>query len=702
MIKPIILFLIFWSALIQAIEADSDGITVDLRSPSYSEGKLSSEEGGVITAPGIRIQARRMQYTRQIVEHIPVVTVEAEEELMLEFGPYILTGEKLTYDFQKKEGVIVNGKCAVEPWFFGGERLELRPDGSILIYNGYITTSEKQDPDWNIHAASVEISKEQNLRAHDVSFRFFKTSVFWIPSLKANLDFIFDSPIRYRFRWGGSQGPRFGFTYELFSLAGWKTFARFDYRLTRGPGGGFEIRYASPDKKTYFESINYVAKDASLLSPHEKACYRFEGVFKKEFNEKVNLLLSYDKISDPNMPSNYEDRNFDIDTSKRTQFLLRRQEAEWIAQFYVRTRINSFQTVKQELPSLSLSFKPYLIRDTGAIFVNQASVSYLNYQYSKHVPHVQSYDSTKFAYFPTLYRPIQMGPATLTPELGLVSIFYGNKPHGGSTWLGLIKTGCAIQSRLYRFYQGLKHLFIPYTSLFYTSHPTSSPDQHYIFSIEDGWASITQWKVGTRHAFYSKKPNNVFHKFLEADIWANAFFDPKVGRYIVPKVHASFNFEAASNLRYLVDTAWDLEHREVGHLNFRTEWTLNSDCALAFEYRHRNGYTWRKADRDNFYLEAFHSEKRLHHSLLSDRRDTLLVHLFYRFHPDWACEAISRQGWNRAWEPKYLEYELNLLTTIQRAWHLRLSFQRQEHETRLALYLNVGLKKPKPQEFVKA
>ncbi len=147
-------------------------------------------------------------------------------------------------------------------------------------------------------------------------------------------------------------------------------------------------------------------------------------------------------------------------------------------------------------------------------------------------------------------------------------------------------------------------------------------------------------------------------------------------------------------MRHLINTAWDFEHNQLDHLNVRSEWTLHKDFAIAWEYRHRSTWCWRKVDPDNFFLEAYHNQNHLHHSTESDRRDTILTHFYYRFRPNWSCEFVSRQGWNRRHEPKYFEFEVNLFTTIQTAWHLQLSYQHQENEDRVAVYLNVGLKRP--------
>ena len=46
-------------------------------------------------------------------------------------------------------------------------------------------------------------------------------------------------------------------------------------------------------------------------------------------------------------------------------------------------------------------------------------------------------------------------------------------------------------------------------------------------------------------------------------------------------------------------------------------------------------------------------------------------------------------------EPKYFEFEVNFFTTIQTAWNLQLSYQHQESEDRVAIYLNLISKSPK-------
>lgn len=675
----------------------STKLTVDLREPLYSDGTLSTEKGGVISGPNLRIQALKIKYIRKVENGLATFSIEAEDDLILEFGEYVFVGKKLYYDFDKKEGTIYEGRTSSEPWFFGGEKIDLRPDGSYIIHQGYITTSENKIPEWGLFTSEAHITDEFYIDAKQVQFKFFTYPILWIPSLKLNLNSIFDSPIRYRFGWGGSQGPRIGITYELFAWDRWKTFVRLDYRLTRGPGAGLETYYHSEDHKTEFQSINYLAKDSSLLNPHEKARYRFEGAFKKLMDEdKLTFLLTYDKVSDVEMPGNYYDNNFDFDTSERTQLLIRRQESDWISTFYARVRINPFQTVKQELPSFGVNYRPFVFGPTGIIMENWAKASYLDFKYARNLPHVRNFASSRFEYCPRLYRPFFIGPITVTPEAGAVAIFYGDSPEHESKWMALGIFGAEAQTQLYHTNTSFKHVVKPYLAYRTYTHPTTAPNHHFIFDINDGYYYLNQMTLGVENSLYFKKMNEgCISRPLFLNVFAHGFFDSGHITPTVPKLYGQLIFFLIPTMKQTLETAWDFWHQRLDHFNVRLDWTIDADMAFGAEYRHRSAYSWRKADYQNFFLDSFRTDKHLRHSQLSDERDTILFHAFYRFLPTWALEVSTRNGWNRSKQPTYFEYEIDVLTTIQTAWHLKFTFQHKENDTRFAIYFNIGLNKPK-------
>ena len=150
------------------------GIKVDLRSPTFKDDVLSTDQGGVVRGPNIRIQAQNIRYTKKIVDGTETLTVEASGDVALEFGLYFFVGEHLEYDFIAKKGVIYSARSAVEPWYFGGDSIELLPDNTYIVHHGFITTSENHKTDWHV-AADIATLKENHLfRADNVKFKFLQ------------------------------------------------------------------------------------------------------------------------------------------------------------------------------------------------------------------------------------------------------------------------------------------------------------------------------------------------------------------------------------------------------------------------------------------------------------------------------------------------------------------------------------------------
>lgn len=674
-----------------------EGITVNLRDPEYSDGTLKTEKGGLITAEGIRIQARHILYSRKAIspegEGKALCTIEAEGDLLIEFGDYIFVGKRIEYDFQEKTGIIFEGKTAMDPWFFGGEKIFLHADGSYTLFNGFLTTSESCEMEWKLWAEQVTLFPNHDLYIRHLKFQYYKLPLLWVPKLRANLDYILNFPVRYNARWGGRQGPRVEFSYQIFAWNRWKTFLRFDYRLTRGPGLGIETYYRSEDHKEIFEAINYCARDSSLTNPHERFRYRFQGSYANSFfNDKVSLSLTYDKLSDKDMATDYSDRGLNLQYPGATMLQVRRQSDNWIVNFLSTMRLNSFQTLKQELPTFRINWKPLTLGSTGIIAHQLFRASYLDYKYSGDIHHHHDYHSTRLQYLQQFYRPFRiLSSLIITPECGGTIIYYGNIPKKNERWLtvGIFKLDA--QMPFFKKDEFYTHTLTPYTRYEYYTMPKSQPHDHFIFDIDDGLYELNMLRFGLQQSLYFKTENAELYRPLKLDLFANYFFDSKTYSRVIPKVYASLDYYSSPTLRHYLTTAWDFEHQQLDHFNLRTEWTYSANTALAAEYRHRSAFDFRKADRTNYILDAFKSPERLEHSALSDRRDTFLLHLFHRFHPQWALEFQLRRGWNRKHQPNYTEFGMDLIGRPHAAWEIKFSYQHSENDRhRLTVYFNMG------------
>ncbi|MCB1082833.1 MAG: hypothetical protein KDK61_00850, partial [Simkania sp.] len=101
---------------------DTTQFTVNLKNPIYKDGVISTDQGGVITSPELRIQARHIVYINKVEKGKPIHQVIAEGDLMLDNMGRIYIGRRLEYDFITKTGVVYEGATAVDLWFLGGEK----------------------------------------------------------------------------------------------------------------------------------------------------------------------------------------------------------------------------------------------------------------------------------------------------------------------------------------------------------------------------------------------------------------------------------------------------------------------------------------------------------------------------------------------------------------------------------------------------
>lgn len=674
----------------------AEGIVVDLRDPTLSNGVLSTDKGGVIKGPNIRIQAQKIIFIRQDSSEKELGNrVEAEGDLIIEFGNYIFVGDRLEYDFTFHTGVLYGAHSGLAPWFVGGEEIYLYEDESFHIKNGFITTSDNVCPDWYIETDDASFYDYRYLQAKPVRFRVLGNTLFWLPSLSLDLQSIAESPVRYTIGWGGKQGPRIGMLYNIFTWNRWKAFLRLDYRLKRGPGVGIETRYCSEDRREYFETINYVARDQALFLNDEKYRYRFQGLYHNQLcDDRLTIDLTYDKLSDKFMAIDYADQSLDIETVGRTELDIRDQEPNWIANLVTRVRINSFETVKQELPTLYATSKPFEIWRSGIISDYSLEASYLEFAYARNVIHVHNYNAPRVAFYQNFYKPINVFPFVVTPEAGSTLIYYGNSPQDNTKMMILGTFASSINLPMYRVFNGWKHVFTPYAYYQYYTFPTTSPNDHFIFDIDDGWYRLNRLRTGVTQSFYVKNENGCPWRYLYTDLYVNAFFDTKTVKKPIPKGYLDVVWNASPTLRYTLNTAWNFWTSKLDYFNVRTQWTASPDFAISLEYRYRSRTDWRKADRDNFILESFRSVDELLHSRLSDRRQVALIHFFYRFHPNWAIEYESRHGWHRRDRTRYNEFEIDLITSLRSSAQIRLSYQHRESEDRVAIYFSFWPKGP--------
>lgn len=671
MIKKILLTFTLLTATLLA----EDDLVINLKDPTYSGGILRTEEGGVITAPNLRIQAQNIEYINRTEEGEKVQRVTAEGDLMLEFGERVFVGKKLDYDLIKRRGTLYEGKTYVDFWFIGGEEIKLAEDGSFTVIGGFVTTSESQSNFWEIKTGLVNISPEGLFSARDIRLRLGNIPIFWLPAFKGSLKLLHDSPFRFRLLWDKGIGPRLSARYRFYSRENFNAFLRLDYRLKLGPGAALETEYLSPDEHTQFITRSYGAYDKSFPNEKGDKRYRLQGLLHStSLDQRTQLHLQWDKLSDDRMVSDFKDSDFEVNTQKSTYLHFSHYAENGFTQFNVRPRINSFQTLNQELPYLAIGLRPLEIWNTGIIAENYANVAYLDYIFPEHIDDfLPARRSGRIETENTLYRPIHIGPITATPKAGIVGIFYSQSPEHEAAGQFVFTYGGELSTRLYRTFSCYKHLAEPYLSYQGYSHPRAGLDRTYIFDINDGYFKINQLRLGLKNTLYNCAQERFLPRF-DWDLYTYAFFKARSFKETFPKLYGDFEINMP---KYSITSqlCWNFQEQLLDRGNVHLLYTLNDAFAFGIEYRYRSAFDWRKADHQNYVVDFARPLDELLASPLSDRRDTLLARAFIHLTPRWSLNLETFHGWNRKHEPNYHGAKVEFYTTLTSNWQFRISYE---------------------------
>lgn len=646
---------------------------VDLKNPEFKNGAITTGEGGVITTEGVRIQAQKIEYVNRIENGIAVRKVIAEGDLLIEYGDQAFVGKRLEYDFGTRSGMIEEGKTHIEMWFVGGEKIFLQSDGSFYILNAYITTSTSDEPIWEIHAGKIKITEKKLLTASNLRFSIARLPLLWLPKIKANLKAVKKPPIRYKVKWDKKLGPAVSARYRVYSWEYLDMYLRGEYRLNKGGGLAFETEYESEDKLTEFVTRSWGSiHDPSTPILHRNDEFRLQGMFHtKSHDDKTHLDIVWDRISSQKLISEFGSDDFQINTKKRTYLFFDHIEESGFVDLRVQPKINQWQSLKQELPSLTFGIRPLALGASGIIMQNWTNASYLDYVYARDAREfIHNRHAVRLQTSNSIYRPFRTGPLTWTPEAGIIAIFYDNDLERKSIGQAIGTYGCNVETRFGRKFSKYEHTIEPYASFKGLSKPTASSDKVIIFSLRDGYNRINALRFGVVNELSVLSLDEAPR--FSADLFTYAFFGERGPLTPIPRLYTTLTGEYPTCLGS-VDFVWNIQKKLIDRINGSISWTVNDRVAFILEMRHRSRFDWRKADHDNFILDVTRSFHQLLQSPLSDGRNTLLLQANLKIHPLWTLRVSSHFGWGRGDEPVYHSGKVDLFTTIVSGWKIRIT-----------------------------
>lgn len=678
-----ILFFILFGKLLYSGHPNTD-ISIDLMNAEFHGGILKTLDGGVIQNEDMRIQAKEISYQKTHKDGIFIHEIVAEGNLVFQYKGKIFVGNRLFFDLATKTGTIEKGKTFVSPFYLSCEKITLLKDGSIYTANTSMTTAENIDSDWGIFAKSICVTDQNLMQAKQITFRASNALGIKLPSFSINLKKrknkpILDYQLRFDKFW-----PKVSVRYQAYSWEDFFVYLRGEYRFPKkdivktwlkGFGIAMETEYFPKNDQGYFITRNYLANDVLINDQKQKTRYRVQGLGCFSTKDKnTRLKFSWDKFSDIRMPQDYKSSDFEVNTRKKSELLVNHDSDHFRHYLYVHPKLNYFETIKQDLPTIYSRAYPIQVGSTSILSDNWAKASYLEYSYADNLDSIlRDYQSIRLQTYNTLYYPIHFNNIAITPKIGGTGIFYDQSPIKGSTTLATLFYDLTAKTNMYKHYPCHKHMIEPYLSFNGILKPTKSPDDHYIFSLQDGLNELNQLKFGIKNLIYFKNTCSLF----TSDLYAYNFLSKQKQKKHLPKLYLDMEWDFPS---YLVSSkvAWNFIHNTLDYSNLKTAVTINENLAFTLEFRYRSKHDYRKADHENFILDVTRPEQEILLSSLSDRRITILTSLFARLNPFWSAKIESHHGFYRKNEAPYHTVKLDLFTSLSAHWKLIFSFQRSE------------------------
>jgi len=660
----------FCFGFIPGLSSFGKGVDIQLQEAEYQNGVMSTDKGGIIKGKDFFLQAKDIRYTKKGEGDELIHKVEAENQLLVRFKDRFYKGDKVELNLVDGKLVIWNGTTQSGFWFIGGRYIEILQDGSGTIHDAYVTTSENERADWTLSSQEARVTKDSQLHATNVTFYFIKLPLFWVPSISTDLLKLEGAPFRYRARWGGREGFRFGISY-LFATGPCKHRALVDYSVKNGFGIGLKSRYISHSSPAKFEALNYVAQGRK--KKWDSARYRLQGAYKNYFSSiNTHLKVQYDKLSDRRMKYDFSDHAISDARAGLTQAKLWRNEPNWRTDLNTTVRINDFQNVKQKLPFLTYQYRTKPIGHSPLLLSTQLSTGYLDFVYAKKTPYVHNFHSARTELDQKIFTSKQLSILTVTPSLGYSIIQYSNSPQHQSRLQAIGRADLNIKTRFIHHSEQRKQILEPYVNGYIISRPPVQANKTYIFGLNDGWAQINGLQYGCKHFFYLAAREDGFRPQLRTDLYARSFFATRHLSEQPYKLWLTSTWDATPWASYKLESAWDFRDHTLDHLNLQMRQTLSESLALILEWRQRSKYAWRKLDAENFIVEAVRSPHKLKHSQMSDDRKTLLGSLVWSPLPTFDLEYTAWKGWRK--KKNYLNSEIEFTTLIRGALRLGLSY----------------------------
>ncbi len=449
------------------------------------ENKFLAEGNVIVQRGSTKLYCDKVEFFRTEKKAL------AEGNVILETEEGRLTGQALDYSFEDMSGVFKKAKIFANPYYGYGDKLSRVSENHILMTDGYLTTSDFDDPEYRLKSKSIDIYPEDRAVGKHMKLFVGKIPVMYFPKFTHRLD---DKRPRYSITPGKSKD--FGY----YALQKWRYWphehievdVKFDYREKKDAAVGIDVAYNALDKgsgilRTYYMNERNVQSkhfyDERPSPTIEKERFKVEWRHKWDIDEKTNAIMQYSKLSDDGFLKDYFEYDNKKDPSPETYFLVTRILDVGTLSFRTDKRVNRYESKVERLPEVNYQLSNQEVGGSGFYLKSSSTFSNLNKKYAS--PTERNEETVRFDTDNEVSYPVKVSFLEVTPFVGGRNTYYSRAkdPEDYDSLRGIFKAGSSVSTKFYRVFDikdeffgmevhRLRHIITPSANYLYQHDPT--------------------------------------------------------------------------------------------------------------------------------------------------------------------------------------------------------------------------------------
>lgn len=498
----------------------------------------------------------------------------------------VIKSSVVIYNFDSMMGTMLSARIKSDFMFGKGQEIQRASENHFIVDNGYMTSCSFDQPHYRVTADKVDFYPKDRMRLQKIRMKVGERTLMYMP--------------RY-LHWLDDKRPRVTVTpgmskdWGIFVLSAWRYYVnenikgRFhlDYRERKDLAWGPDLNYGDTpfgkgNLSTYYMRERSIATKrivrpdkknyAEKRKTKESERFRVQWRHKWEVDDNTNLLFEYHKLSDANIIKDYIYREYEKDSNPQTYFLGTRSMTNGTLSFLIKSRVNRFQSMTEQLPEITFQSTEHKIGSTPLLFNNRSTFSSLNSKDA--APSDVDYTVNRLDEFNRFSMPSKVAFLEFKPFVSSQQTYYSRTRDDEEdiSPRTVFSAGGDLSTKFFRIFEvntnafgldinRLRHVITPTASYAYTHDPTISSEKLRSFDGIDSIAGGNSISIGLTNKLQTKRGEKNKEKSVDlATIEVSSSYDyhPSTG---AGSKFSDFLFDLEvipySWLRFEADTTFD-------------------------------------------------------------------------------------------------------------------------------------------------